>query len=591
MVIFKSKVEVGCDLILGDWGAGKTYYFNNKYAKQYNSSSIEKISCFSYTREDFIKQLVRINFWNRWLSLNGILASYISFNWHKMLPKNKVIFIDDLERLPCDENQTNDFIGIINELKKYNRVVIACSLSDIKQKTISQYLEKIVDSNPYEITLKYQIKARAIIETIKSTISKNNHLSVNEAVNSIIVLLEEDYNQSDSSEKYTNHISFVNLFSANVQDAINLRSIEKVFSNIYKQDNATDIIRSIKSAIKLPKKEISIPDIKEYYRYLKVGESIKQYLLAYELLFSYPNLASLLKDFDPNSLDEKQLEIEVEKYLLSKNFNIKHLSKVRHLIRQIGFIKLKYLSFSNVDEILSKIGKESEITYHELISMILMKEPKYRDITIDVEKYFINDEYDKTYGKYKDIVFHNFKQLLHGDEIYIPSDHLDYYDFYEKIMMLINCIKSSHEYWDCVYPLVKDSLGYKERSNTYNNRAFILKLKYNQIQTSQLSCKTLEESSFLYDLVSKNEQKHSYLLLDLLIDIDNESLTNDISELLTSHSKNQYEIINGLPRSYNEENYNKLKDSLFSKYRLLYNSDKFKILIDLLKKYKRNKKE
>lgn len=97
------KIPIGVDIILGDWGSGKTYYFYNGYKQEYSSFRLEKLSCFSYSREEFIKQLITIKFWNRWLSLNGLLAGYILHNWHKMLPKNMLIFIDDLERLPCDE--------------------------------------------------------------------------------------------------------------------------------------------------------------------------------------------------------------------------------------------------------------------------------------------------------------------------------------------------------------------------------------------------------------------------------------------------------------------------------------------------------
>lgn len=233
------KISTGVDIILGDWGSGKTYYFHNGYKQEYSSFRLEKLSCFSYSREEFIKQLITIKFWNRWLSLNGLLAGYISHNWHKMLPKNMLIFIDDLERLPCDEYMANDFIGIIEELKKHNRVVIACSPQDIKQGVISRYLEKLVDYFPYQITLEKQVKTKAIIETINSTIKDiNNKQSLKDEFEKLINLLSEEL----ESGSYNYHKNFTDLFAKNSSDAINLRSIKKVLSQIYKLYNADKII-------------------------------------------------------------------------------------------------------------------------------------------------------------------------------------------------------------------------------------------------------------------------------------------------------------------------------------------------------------
>ncbi|WP_407878035.1 hypothetical protein, partial [Francisella sciaenopsi] len=220
------KIPTGVDIILGDWGSGKTHYFENVYKPKYSSFRAKKLSCFSYSREEFIKQLITIKFSNRWLSLNGLLAGYILHNWHKMLPKNMLIFIDDLERLPCDKYMANDFIGIVEELKKHNRVVIACSSQDIKQGVIRRYLEKLVDYFPHEITLEEQIESRAIIETINSTINdiEDSKIELKKEIDKLVEKLEEKLEEKKSEDSESVNNESVNNESVN-NESVNNESV------------------------------------------------------------------------------------------------------------------------------------------------------------------------------------------------------------------------------------------------------------------------------------------------------------------------------------------------------------------------------
>lgn len=345
-------IETGVKIILGDWGSGKTYYFDNVYSKHFESTyEIKKLSCFSYNRSEFIKQIVAINFLNRWLSLNGLLSGYISFNWHNMLPKNKLIFIDDLERLPCDENMANDFIGIIDLLKKDNHVVISCSHSDIRQTVISNYLEKIADKLPEEITLQHQVDNFAIANTFISTLenqrSKNNSLALEN-----LPLHNKDQISNTLIRLFANKW-FDNYYTS---DPVNLRNIKKVITSICNLDNASKILEYMFNINKdsEQKTELKFEHIRDFYIYLQVRDKIRAYLLSYELLFKCPNLVLIIKDLQFSSdVFTKPCEVTEE---LKKNLKSKHISKFFELKELIGVSKLKSLSFENICNGLKEIS-------------------------------------------------------------------------------------------------------------------------------------------------------------------------------------------------------------------------------------------
>lgn len=394
----KVSIKKGVQIILGDWGAGKTHYFNNVYINEnkFHESIVERISCFSYTREEFIKQIVAMSFWNRWLSLNGMLSGYISFNWHNMLPKNKVIFIDDLERLPCNNNMANDFIGIIEKLKKYNHVVIACSHLNIKQEAISQYLEKMADYMPIEITLEKQMESKAIINTIKSTINNiSERSSLMREINRLIEKLQLD------DGVYKKHKSLVYFFTKNYSfndsEAINLRNIKKVFENIYIQQEADKIIEVITNLIteELPR-EMNIENIKSCWRYYKIKEKIQEYLIIYELLFAYPNLKPIIQKYKQK---DKTNNSESFKKYIKDYVKDKHLRNLEILNFDHGLEYLINLSFYSIGQLLAEINELSEVNDDDFLSDILA----INNITfIKTEKDFFKKESVRDiYGFYK----------------------------------------------------------------------------------------------------------------------------------------------------------------------------------------------
>ncbi|QIW10372.1 hypothetical protein [Francisella sp. LA112445] len=434
------KIPTGVDIILGDWGSGKTHYFENVYKQKYNSFRLEKLSCFSYSREEFIKQLITIKFWNRWLSLNGLLAGYILHSWHKMLPKNMLIFIDDLERLPCNKYMANDFIGIIEELKKDNRVVIACSPQDIKQDIISRYLEKLVDYLPHQITLEKQVKTKAIIGTINSTIKDiDNKKSLKDELEKLINLLSDEL----ESGLYNYHKNFTQLFSKNSSDAINLRNIKKVFSQIYKQGNADKIIKIIVDIVSQDiSKDITFDNIKSYYRYLKIKEKIELYLVAYELLFTYPNFSTLVQNCKGDNIDHKRkmergyfskkLQSSVKDYSessaleeyekeLKEKIKSKDISKVVFLFEKMQIKKLEELSFAAIGEFLEEIDSLSTINDNDLLRDLVLGN------SIEIEKHFTcEDSSSEVYDFCKRVSLYVIGKEILDKEISFPFT-LDHY--------------------------------------------------------------------------------------------------------------------------------------------------------------------
>lgn len=281
----------------------------------------------------------------------------------------------------------NDFIGIVEELKKYNRVVIACSLQDIEQDVIREYLEKLVDYFPHEITLEKQVKTRAIIETINSTIKDiDNRQSLKDELKKLINLLSDEL----ESGSYNYHKNFTDLFAKNSSDAINLRSIKKVFSQMYQLDNADKIIKVIVDIVSEDiARNITFDNIKNYYRYLKTKEKIQIYLVAYELLFTYPKLSSIVNDYyksskikDPDWVPNMDVfdKKDKKKLDLSKYIKDKDIEKINFLSDKVG--DFRNLNFRYVDKLLEEIDSLSTINDNDLLRDLVLGK------SIQVEKYF-----------------------------------------------------------------------------------------------------------------------------------------------------------------------------------------------------------
>ncbi|APA82878.1 P-loop NTPase fold protein [Francisella tularensis] len=442
-----TQIKTGVKIILGDWGSGKTHFFNKVYVKDYEENfEIVRLSCFSYSRSEFIKQIVAISFWNRWLSLNGLLAGYISFNWHNMLPKNKLIFIDDLERLPCDENMANDFIGIIEKLKKYNHIVIACSHSDVRQKVISNYLEKLVDSLPIEITLEKQIKKDAITDTVRSVVGNR---------------LDNALNTHDKQK------AFANLFTCNNSDAVNLRNIKKVLKSICEQDNTEDILQIIVDVINEPSKDISFDNIKKYHRYLKIKDKFELYLLSYELLFAYPNFTKIVRDFEndnkanKNSSEQPNSETEITKFreYLSKKIKDKHIEKAVKLADIYGGARyLKKISFASIGELLKDIDRLSNTSDEEVLKDLFLNSSdteKYFTFGVYTDKKYLNISVDKrAYNLCKDEALYVIaRETVEKNSVKIGNSPLNQYGFEPELYDMLGCcyyISKIQELWLCI---------------------------------------------------------------------------------------------------------------------------------------------
>ena len=134
-----------CLMLESPWGTGKTHYYKHHLKKQFNQQYIY-ISCFAYTKKELLIELsIHNRLWVRILSLQGILITLIDHSWRSLLPKNKIIILDDIERLHKGEENLLDILGIIDELKKNNKVLLIGSIEEIKSEIFSKYLEKIVD--------------------------------------------------------------------------------------------------------------------------------------------------------------------------------------------------------------------------------------------------------------------------------------------------------------------------------------------------------------------------------------------------------------------------------------------------------------
>ncbi|WP_145951756.1 hypothetical protein [Francisella uliginis] len=442
------KEYYGCEIILGDWGSGKTYYFDKEYIKEHipeYTGEIEplRLSCFSYSREEFITKLVNFSFINRWISLNGLLSGYILSNWEDKLPENKLIFIDDLERFPSNENLVGDFIGIIEKLKQKNRVVIACNITNIKikQQTISEYLEKLVDYNPIEITLEKQILLGSIISVLNNTIVKYISSDRSEIKEKVQLLINKLESNKDSL------IRFIGLFSDEIKgNPINLRNLTKILSNIYKQENSCEIIDLITTHIEITKDITEIYDIKSCYKYLKLKDQFKNYLDSHEILFKYPNIQHIMKDFElfKRKYNEENKDEDIEllealkqadkfdsgmylngafKAYISKKVDNKYINQ---FVRLNDNILIQKISFSYIDNLLNQINTYSKITKKELLQGVFDTSTKEK-----MDDYFFvkNEEQKGTISLCKAVSFYNLVKVVSS------NSHQEFY--FNKIAIMV----------------------------------------------------------------------------------------------------------------------------------------------------------
>ncbi len=89
------------------------------------------------------------------------------------MPTNKVIVFDDLERLHEGESNYLDLIGIIDFLKKNNKILLIASSENISSKIFNSYSERVVDrriTKPHD--LKEVLEAKPIYNDIVSELEK-----------------------------------------------------------------------------------------------------------------------------------------------------------------------------------------------------------------------------------------------------------------------------------------------------------------------------------------------------------------------------------------------------------------------------------
>lgn len=561
--IQNNKINTGVAIIIGDWGAGKTFYFNNEYVKKYKGFQVERLSCFSYTRDEFIKQLVSISFWNRWLSLNGLFSGYIIFNWHNMLPKNKLILIDDLERLPCDDNMANDFIGIINILKNDNHIVLVCSEKYLKP-SINKYIEKIVDFTPKEITIDTQIELNSIIKVVESTRMALD--SRNEALRNSIDSLVETLSENKESQ-----YSFINLFSGNHGSySINLRNVKKVLTTIYEAENSESIIEVIRYIVAGDKsRNITIDKIKLEIISLKTKNLIEQYLLAYQLLFTYPDLKSIIKDYKISLGDNKTEEFNFKNYLIN-NIEPKYIENFISLYLSLGLDILSNLSFDSVGLILGDISRLNKFTRKELLLPILLYS---NDSFTKVEQKFTDhSNFKRSYSFIKNIALYEYMRSSFPNEsiesyidivsspdsiISLPlvSDSFLYFEYLKTFWKTI--MASLIEEYQGIPNLIDEVLTIinQEKNNVVIGVRFLTLLKWYCIKNNHKPL--INQTEFLNGSYEKNKKvmkrildsdgihtiKSAYYLFDLFVEYDEEfknKIVNNIKkcqELLNSDER------------------------------------------------------
>lgn len=140
-----------CIILNGEWGTGKTYYYEcslrSKIIKYYGKPI--EIPCFSATKDELILNLILSNPIYNIISLHGILSSLMKNNWMAFMPKKKVIVFDDFERLggftDNKDKKYADVLGIINYLKQDNYILLIANINKTESNVLNSYLEKITD--------------------------------------------------------------------------------------------------------------------------------------------------------------------------------------------------------------------------------------------------------------------------------------------------------------------------------------------------------------------------------------------------------------------------------------------------------------
>ncbi|RTL11468.1 MAG: hypothetical protein EKK54_07400 [Neisseriaceae bacterium] len=362
-------------LLDGQWGSGKTYYYNHEI-RPYLTSKPIYISCFSATREQLITQLMISNPLFNILSLHGILSGLMKNSWQSFMPKNDIVVFDDLERLHgADDKAYSDLIGIMNFLKYDNgcRLLLICNRQEIGSKVFSAYLEKVLD---YEIE-KFNPK-----ENIEKVL-KEARISIN-AIEKLLEL---------SIEIVTNAFLDKNYF--------NLRIIKSTYIKIFRETYPI-IIEGIpeKSLQDIQNQEI-ICNIYKSYLTNEIHEmcdihslymtNFDNYLKARELSKSILPSYSFLKDDikQKRELDNRKIVQEVNELL-----------DVHYTESQVMELHSKYPEKNIISEMLKKVNVveyvfgeylDAENKVQEIIGLLLRMYNRFNFFDNQVTKVFSNE--------------------------------------------------------------------------------------------------------------------------------------------------------------------------------------------------------
>ena len=379
------KYDKDVDIITGPWGSGKTYYFKNEYIRKYKYIDVCEVSCFSYNRNELIEQILSTRLFVRWLYLNPLLYKWTLLNWQRSLPKNKLIFIDDIDRLPNNNDLAKDFLGIIDKLKNNNKIVLCCSLNNIDNHIILNYMEKIIDNFPIEINRHFQIQRNSIHNSLSKLTSKLEP----EIKTSFEKILESIKNSDKNNNK--NIENFLMFFSNDSETTVNIRSIEIVMSFIIRlqcPQKSKQVLEFINSCIREMDKSISYENIKKYSNLLKYKNYFIAIIKSKYLLLKYPTFPhDISKIIKGNNKTHDLSDKDFPDYVCEND-----ISDIKDIISKSNIALLNnYFDISNLTSMFEKqindLNKDFEhmknITKQEFRCHILFQ--------IDqLEKYFID---------------------------------------------------------------------------------------------------------------------------------------------------------------------------------------------------------
>ncbi len=155
----------------GDWGVGKTHFWNNFKEEHLKEKKVSYVSLFGKDsiqdiRTDIILQIskkdelinksksflskigniVGVNGEDMKFTLSGSILSSLLTLFSKKDFENVVVCLDDFERLSKNLEE-NDVLGLISELKEQKncKVVMILNQDKVEDETLSKYKDKIID--------------------------------------------------------------------------------------------------------------------------------------------------------------------------------------------------------------------------------------------------------------------------------------------------------------------------------------------------------------------------------------------------------------------------------------------------------------